>query len=156
VTSGPRPFVLVRDEDDSGVSGMSVVAQGVELNDGTVELRWLTQFPMCTVFYDRGIGAIEAIGPTRIVFTHDDIVGAPPTTTAATDPRPYRLILAADAPTITGVSKWTVLSWVKREQLFSWGIDAQGHALYRVDHIEALRDRKPRRGSPVRLTSGNR
>ena len=37
-----RIFSLVRHEDVSGVSGTGRVADGVEFNDGTVVLRWLT------------------------------------------------------------------------------------------------------------------
>lgn len=35
-----RTFVLNRHEDESGVSGTGVVAEGVEFSDGTVALRW--------------------------------------------------------------------------------------------------------------------
>lgn len=34
-----RLFVLDRDEDETGVSGCGVVAEGVEFGDGTVALR---------------------------------------------------------------------------------------------------------------------
>lgn len=37
-----RRFNLVRSEDASGVSGTGFVAQGVEFDDGTVTMRWLT------------------------------------------------------------------------------------------------------------------
>ena len=37
-----RNFVLERREDASGVSGVGTVAQGVEFDDGTVAMRWLT------------------------------------------------------------------------------------------------------------------
>ena len=36
----PRRFVLVRSEDESGVSGTGVVAVGVEWPDGAVDLQW--------------------------------------------------------------------------------------------------------------------
>jgi len=36
---GPRPFVLRRLVDETGVSGTGVVAEGVEFSDGTVALR---------------------------------------------------------------------------------------------------------------------
>jgi hypothetical protein len=38
-----RPFVLDRHEDESGVSGTGVVAEGVEFSDGHVALRWVTR-----------------------------------------------------------------------------------------------------------------
>lgn len=36
-----RRFHLVRDEDVSGISGVGVVAEGVEFTDGRVVLAWL-------------------------------------------------------------------------------------------------------------------
>lgn len=35
-----RRFELVRDEDVSGVSGVGVVAKGVEFDDGLCVMRW--------------------------------------------------------------------------------------------------------------------
>ena len=70
-----RKFVLERREDISGVSGTGVVAEGVEFSDGTVALRWTSQFPTSVVFHDRGIESVEVIhghnGATRIVFEED-------------------------------------------------------------------------------------
>lgn len=67
-----RTFRLVRTVDVSGVSGTGDVAEGVEFSDGTVALRWLSQWPTSVVFHDRGIEAVEAIhghgGATRIVY----------------------------------------------------------------------------------------
>ena len=42
LASSPRLFHLVRAEDESGVSGTGVVAEGIEFTDGTCALRWLT------------------------------------------------------------------------------------------------------------------
>jgi hypothetical protein len=68
----PRPFELHRDTDVSGVSGTGVVAEGVAFSDGTVALRWLSDWPTSVVFHDRGVEAVEAIhghgGATRIVW----------------------------------------------------------------------------------------
>ena len=62
-------FELVRDEDETGVSGEGVVAQGVVWDDGTVTMRWLTKLRTTTnydclfdVFAIHGHG-----GKTRIV-----------------------------------------------------------------------------------------
>ena len=67
---GPWPFVLMRDEDVSGVSGTGVVAEGVEFTGGTVALRWLSEWPTSMVFHDRGIESVNAVhghgGKTRI------------------------------------------------------------------------------------------
>lgn len=38
-----RTFNLQRDDDETGISGTGVVAQGVEFDDGTVAMRWLTE-----------------------------------------------------------------------------------------------------------------
>lgn len=46
-----RRFRLRRDEDVHGVSGLGVVAEGVEFTDGRVAMRWLTE-ASSTAFYD--------------------------------------------------------------------------------------------------------
>ncbi len=70
--SEPRAFVLQRDEDVTGVSGIGTVAWGVEFPDGVVALRWISDWPTSVVFHDRGIAAVEAVhghgGRTRIVW----------------------------------------------------------------------------------------
>ena len=45
-----RRFILVRNEDVSGVSGIGVVAEGVEFSDGTAVLRWLTSTASTAVY----------------------------------------------------------------------------------------------------------
>jgi len=45
-----RRFYLVRNEDESGVSGSGKVAEGVEFTDGSCALRWLTH-TACTGNY---------------------------------------------------------------------------------------------------------
>lgn len=65
-----RRFVLNRTEDASGVSGIGVVAEGVEFGDGTCALRWLTKH-RCTAIYD-SILVLEHIhgheGKTKVVW----------------------------------------------------------------------------------------
>jgi len=67
-----QAFVLIRDEDVTGVSGTGVVAEGVQFSDGTVALRWLSQWPTSVVFHDRGIDGVVAVhghgGRTRVVW----------------------------------------------------------------------------------------
>jgi hypothetical protein len=46
-----RLFQLVRDVDISGTSGTGIVAQGVQFDDGTCALRWLTD-TSSTGFYN--------------------------------------------------------------------------------------------------------
>ncbi len=70
-TDYPIPFVLQRDEDETGISGTGVVAGGVLFPDGVVALRWYSEWPTSVVFHDRGMDAVEAIhghsGKTRII-----------------------------------------------------------------------------------------
>ena len=66
-----RPFVLVRDEDPTGISGTGVVAEGIEFSDGVVVLRWCVGENRSTVVW-ASIDAVRAIhghdGRTRVVF----------------------------------------------------------------------------------------
>lgn len=41
----PRRFILVRERDESGVSGTGLVASGAQWKDGQVVLRWNTPTP---------------------------------------------------------------------------------------------------------------
>lgn len=45
-----RRFNLVRHEDESGVSGVGNVAQGVEFDDGIAVMRWLTTTSSTAVY----------------------------------------------------------------------------------------------------------
>jgi hypothetical protein len=38
-----RPFILYREEDETGISGTGTVAEGVQFSDGRVVLRWFGQ-----------------------------------------------------------------------------------------------------------------
>lgn len=49
--SSPRPFVLQRHADPSGISGTGVVAEGVQFTDGHASLRWRGPHPS-TVAWD--------------------------------------------------------------------------------------------------------
>lgn len=84
----PRRFLLIRDEDVTGVSGTGVVAAGVlfpptraaeldaewsndlaEAHGGEgpgepnrqVALQWLTEWPTSVVFHERGVESLERI-----------------------------------------------------------------------------------------------
>jgi hypothetical protein len=63
-----RRFELHRDEDETGVSGTGVVAEGVEFFDGTAALRWRTTYASTAVY--ASTADLEAIhghqGRTRI------------------------------------------------------------------------------------------
>ena len=65
----PRLFRLVRDEDESGVSGTGHVADGVIWHDGTCAVHWRTEHTSTTVYKD--FGTVLAIhghgGKTRSV-----------------------------------------------------------------------------------------
>lgn len=56
-----RRFLLKRNEDVSGVSGVGFVAEGCEFADGTVAMRWLTKDkPVSTALYS-SLSDVEAI-----------------------------------------------------------------------------------------------
>jgi hypothetical protein len=57
-----RLFFLVRDEDVSGVSGIGVVAEGVEFSDGKVVIRWRGVHSCSTVVWDSLEDAIAIHG----------------------------------------------------------------------------------------------
>jgi len=49
-TTEMRRFRLVRTEDETGVSGTGVIAEGVEFANGRCAMTWLSQFGAVTVF----------------------------------------------------------------------------------------------------------
>lgn len=63
-------FILVRDNDLTGISGTGIVAQGVVLPSGKVVMEW--RKPHQSIGIYENIGEVEAIhghnGATRIVF----------------------------------------------------------------------------------------
>lgn len=69
-----RLFVLKRDEDETGVSGTGVVAEGVQFSDGTVALRWRSYIKSTAIY--ESIRACEAIhghgGKTRVLFLDEE------------------------------------------------------------------------------------
>lgn len=71
-----RRFVLMRDEDVSGVSGVGMVAEGVAFTDGTAVLRWVGDWPTSVVWHDRGVAAVLHVhghdGRTRVVWLDED------------------------------------------------------------------------------------
>ena len=66
-----RRFKLQRNEDATGVSGIGVVAEGVQFTDGKVAIRWVTGKHRSTVVWE-SIDAVEAIhghgGMTQIMW----------------------------------------------------------------------------------------
>lgn len=65
-----RRFELQRDTDVSGVSGSGVVAQGIQFDDGTCALRWLTSLASTGIY--ASAAELETIhghgGLTRLVW----------------------------------------------------------------------------------------
>ena len=65
-----RRFHLLRAEDETGVSGKGIVAEGVVFTDKTVVIRWFGSNPN-TVFHD-SLEAVEKIhghgGKTKIIW----------------------------------------------------------------------------------------
>lgn len=71
-----RLFELHRDEDESGISGTGIVAQGVCFDDGTCALRWLTE-TASTGFYDNAESLLRIHGHggrTRLMWRGPRIV----------------------------------------------------------------------------------
>jgi len=70
----PRRFALERDEDETGVSGTGRVAYGVQFSDGSVALRWSTEWTSTAVY--AGMADVEHIhghnGMTRVVWLDEE------------------------------------------------------------------------------------
>jgi hypothetical protein len=56
-----RRFHLVRNVDESGVSGTGVVAEGVLFSNGVVAVQWTSQWPTSVVFHERGLESVIAV-----------------------------------------------------------------------------------------------
>jgi len=65
-----RRFILMRNEDFSGVSGTGVVAEGVCFSDGTCAMRWKTSMTSTAIY--RNAEELEKIhgheGRTQVVW----------------------------------------------------------------------------------------
>lgn len=74
LVSWPQTFILFRDEDVSGVSGIGKVAEGVVFSDDKVALRWVAGDHRSTVIWD-SLESVEKIhghdGRTRIIFDQE-------------------------------------------------------------------------------------
>lgn len=68
--SRARLFRLVRDDDETGISGTGVVAEGVEFSNGFCAMSWLTSMHSVAVYPN--IRQLEAIhghnGRARVVY----------------------------------------------------------------------------------------
>lgn len=65
-----RRFQLHRQEDETGISGTGIVAEGIEFSNGRVAITWLT--PLTSVAVYDCVKTLESIhghgGKTKIVF----------------------------------------------------------------------------------------
>lgn len=72
-SSQVRTFKLVRDEDETGISGIGVVAEGVEFSNGMCAMSWLTAMHSVAVYPN--VRQLEAIhghnGRTKVVFDRE-------------------------------------------------------------------------------------
>lgn len=89
-----KAFDLVRDIDETGISGTGPVAEGAVFSDGRVAMRWITS-NRSTCFYE-SIDDVHAIhghnGKTRVVFH-----GAPESSDLVELPKPH-LELGSEGP----------------------------------------------------------
>ncbi|QWT29977.1 hypothetical protein SEA_SHAM_80 [Streptomyces phage Sham] len=71
-----RRFNLVRNEDESGVSGTGIVAQGIQFDDGVCAMRWLTE-KASTAIYDNifDLEAIHGHGGKTVIDWIDTVNG---------------------------------------------------------------------------------
>ena len=69
-----RRFLLVRDEDASGISGTGTVAEGVEFTNGMVTMTWLSAHRCVTVH--ESIKTVHALhghgGKTKVEWQDED------------------------------------------------------------------------------------
>ncbi len=69
-----RVFHIVRDEDESGVSGTGLVAEACEFSDGTVIVRWRGDQPSTNIY--NNFKQVENIhghgGKTHLVLVYDE------------------------------------------------------------------------------------
>lgn len=68
-----RTFYFLRTEDESGVSGTGIVAEGVEFTNGKVVINWLTKHRSLAIY--ENIKEAELIhghgGKTKLVYDED-------------------------------------------------------------------------------------
>lgn len=87
----PRPFVLHREIDLTGISGCGPIAEGVEWSDGTVSLRWNSKHRTVT-FWQDGIASVEAVhghgGTTRVNYLGGPQASCHPPQTLSQPPPP--------------------------------------------------------------------
>ena len=73
----PHTFYLVRSDDVSGVSGVGIVAEGVQFSAGKVALCWLTD-PSSVAVYE-SVADVKSIhghdGRTKVVWITQDGLG---------------------------------------------------------------------------------
>lgn len=67
----PRRFLLVRNEDVTGVSGTGLVAEGIQYSDGVCSMHWVVQPARSTTVYN-SVEDVETIhghnGATKVKF----------------------------------------------------------------------------------------
>ena len=72
-----RNFWLERTKDDTGISGLGVVAEGVQFTNGKCAISWLTNLTSTTIYDD--IETVEKIhghnGDTLIIYDLSEIAG---------------------------------------------------------------------------------
>lgn len=69
-----RVFHLVRNEDESGVSGTGTVGEVIEFSDGTCVVRWLSNMASTNIYQNfKQVDSIHGHGgKTRLVMVYDE------------------------------------------------------------------------------------
>lgn len=72
-----RTFWLERTKDDTGVSGLGVVAEGVQFSNGKCAISWLTNLSSVAIYDD--METLEKIhghgGSTLVIYDLSEIAG---------------------------------------------------------------------------------
>lgn len=63
-----RRFILRRNKDDTGTSGVGVVAEGVEFSNGQVSIHWISQLESVNVYANaKVLNALHGHGGNTVV-----------------------------------------------------------------------------------------
>lgn len=105
-----RAFWMIRDDDETGISGTGIVAEGIEYSDGKVAIRWQTHGDShhSTVLWDNLEDARAIHGHSgKTWFQFADLVWPPAGEHNDPAERDGVLMAAVDAPLIEDEAMFT-------------------------------------------------